>query len=442
MPADEHAFVGRPHRTLLVLTLPVMVSLVAEPLTGIVDTAFLARLGAAPTAALGVATMLLSSIFWIFNFLGVGTQTEVARGFGSTHTARARDACGLAMALALALGIALALLSWLLLGPAARFMSTDLEVQLAAITYLKIRLLGGPAVLVTTACFGALRGLQDMRTPLWIAVGANLANVVLDALLIFGVGSIPALGVAGAAWASTISHWGSALFAVAAVRSHIGLPRSVHWRKVGGLLAVGRDLIARTAMLFVFILISTRAATRAGVEAGAAHQAIRQFWMLTALVLDAFAMTAQSLIAFFVAAERIGLARRVAAVSCAWGLGAGALLSVGMALSRDTVALLLVPETARFAFPSAWLAAAAAQPLNALSFVTDGIHWGTRDYAYLRNAMFASTAIGCALLFAVDLQSDDALLFIWLTTGFWTGLRALFGIVRIWPGFGRGPLTA
>ena len=112
-------------------------------------------------------------------------------------------ATGLAMALALSLGIALALLSWSLLWPAARFMSTDLEVQLMSVTYLKIRLLGGPAVLLTTACFGALRGVQDMRTPLWIAVGANAANVILDALLIFGAGPIPALGVAGGTWLVT-----------------------------------------------------------------------------------------------------------------------------------------------------------------------------------------------------------------------------------------------
>ena len=47
VPADEHAFVGRPHRTLLALTAPLMVSLIAEPLTGVVDTAFVARLGGA-----------------------------------------------------------------------------------------------------------------------------------------------------------------------------------------------------------------------------------------------------------------------------------------------------------------------------------------------------------------------------------------------------------
>jgi len=85
-----HPFVRAPHRTMAMLSVPVMLSLVAEPLTGLVDTAFVARLGAGPLAALGVGTIALSSFFWIFNFLGIGTQTETARSLGQRRTERAR----------------------------------------------------------------------------------------------------------------------------------------------------------------------------------------------------------------------------------------------------------------------------------------------------------------------------------------------------------------
>ncbi|MBW2286212.1 MAG: MATE family efflux transporter, partial [Deltaproteobacteria bacterium] len=194
---DEHPFVSRPHRTLVRLTLPVLISLIAEPLTGLADTAFIAHLGAAPLAALGVGTVLLSSIFWVFNFLGIGTQTEVARATGSAKAEGAREAAGLALALATAIGCGIALLGWPFLDAAARFMSNDIGVQRDAIVYLQIRLLAAPAVLVTVAAFGALRGLQDMRTPLWIALGINALNLGLDPLLIFGAGPVPALGIAG-----------------------------------------------------------------------------------------------------------------------------------------------------------------------------------------------------------------------------------------------------
>jgi len=78
----DHPFHDASHKTLVTLSIPVMFSLVAEPLTGLVDTAFMARLGSSPMAALGVGTTILSGTFWAFNFLGIGSQTEVAQRVG------------------------------------------------------------------------------------------------------------------------------------------------------------------------------------------------------------------------------------------------------------------------------------------------------------------------------------------------------------------------
>jgi MATE family multidrug resistance protein len=422
------------------LSVPVLISLIAEPLTGLADTAFIARLGATPLAALGVGTVLLSSVFWVFNFLGIGTQTEVAHGLADPHDSHGRDTTGLALALALAIGVALAVVGWPCLEWAARFMSDDREIQLGAVAYLEIRLLAAPAVLVTVAAFGALRGLQDMRTPLWIAVGTNALNVALDPLLIFGVGPLPALGIAGAAWATAVAQWLGAVVAFEAVRRRLGLPPRIHWSDARGLLAVGRDLFFRTGLLLVFILLATRAATRIGVESGAAHQVIRQVWTFTALVLDAYAATAQSLIGYFLGAGRIALARRVAWIASLWAVGTGATLAGCMLLGEAAVARLLVPESARSVFAGAWLVAALAQPLNALSFATDGILWGARDYRYLRNAMFSATGLGTAGLFLQDLGASGSLEGIWLITTGWIGVRTGFGVARVWPGVGRSPL--
>jgi len=421
------------------LSVPVMISLVAEPLTGLVDTAFIARLGAAPLAALGVGTVLLSSVFWVFNFLGIGTQTEVAHGLGESRADHARDAAGLALAMALAIGLLLIAAGWPFLAVAARFMSDDAPVQEASIVYLRLRLLAAPAVLLMLAGFGALRGLQDMRTPLFIAVGTNVVNLVLDPLLIFGLGPFPALGIAGAAWATVIAHWAGAAAAVAAVRRRPGLPRRVHWADARNLLRVGRDLFLRTGLLLLFILISTRAATHAGVDAGAANQAIRQVWLFTGFLLDAYAAAAQSLIGYFLGAARPALARRVAAASIGWAVATGGVMAMAMVVGDAFVAQWLVPASAHDVFATAWLVAALAQPLNAVAFATDGVLWGARDYRYLRNGMFTATAIGCGLLTQVDLEAAGALDAIWWITLVWIVVRAVFGVVRVWPGIGKSP---
>jgi MATE family multidrug resistance protein len=437
---DSHAFVRSPHRTMLALSLPVLLSLIAEPLTGLADTAFVARLGPEPLAALGVATVLLSSIFWVFNFLGIGTQTAVARAHGAGALDEAGATVATALVSALASGLLLALLVWPFVAPLAGMMGAADAMRDAAVTYLRIRLIAAPAILVTIVAFGALRGVQDMRTPFWIAVTINVVNVLLCALLVFGAGPVPGFGVAGAASATAVSQLAGAAWAVVAVARALGPFTRVRARAVLDLLVVGRDLVLRTGLLLAFLLLATRAATHVGATAGAAHQAVRQVWILTALLLDAYAATAQTLVGFFLGGGRVALARRVAAVGCTWGLVTGVALTGAMLLATAPFAWLLVPTAASAAFPAAWRIAALAQPLNALSFVTDGVHWGTGDFRYLRNAMLLATLCGAGLLATVDLHAPGALVAIWRVTAIWIAIRALFGVIRVWPGVGRSPL--
>lgn len=440
--ADAHPFVARPHRTLLGLSVPVMLSLLAEPLTGVADTAFVARLGSAQAAALGIATALLSSGVWVFNFLGIGTQTEVARADGVGDRAEAREAATRALLLGVAIGAALAAAAFPFVEAAARWMGADGAVRGGTSAYLRVRLLGIPAMLALLVAFGALRGVQDMRTPLRLAVGVNAANIALDAVLIFGLGPAPRLGLAGAAWATTGSQWVGALLALHALRRRLGPPGRLRARGLRGLVRVGRDMVLRTGALLLFLLLATRVANRAGAEPGAAHQGIRQVWMLTAFLLDAFALSAQSLVGYFLGARRRVQARRVARVACGWALGTGALLASSLAMAEGAVAALLVPPDAREAFAAAWPVAVLALPANALSFATDGLHWGAGDFRYLRNAMLLATGAGALALAAIDPGAPGALVQVWLATGLWILLRAALGLVRIFPGVGRAPLAA
>jgi MATE family multidrug resistance protein len=438
---NPHPFRRAPHATLIRLSLPVLVSLAAEPITGAVDTAFVARLGAPSLAALGVGATLLSGVFWIFNFLGVGSQTEVAQRLGQQARQEAAAIGTLALGLGLLLGLAVLIAGYALIPFAVDFMAAAGDVYDDAVRYMRIRLFGAPAVLVTLAAFGILRGRQDMTAPLKIAAGLNLLNIVLDAWLIFGGGPLPALGIRGAALASALSQWFGAIWAVGVVRASIGL----HFRFVPAdlrrLLHIGGDMFLRTGLLTAFLVLTTRAATQIGSEAGAVHQAIRQIWVLTALLLDAFAISGQSLVGFFLGRGDLTQARRVAGFVCFWSFLAGILLAAAMGLGARWVALAMVPPAARALFPAAWIAALLFQPINAFAFATDGIHWGTGDFRYLRNVMLGASAVGALAVCLLDTTHPDALLRLWVITGGWVTLRALFGVLRIWPGLGRNPLA-
>lgn len=438
--SNSTQFLKSPLHTFFSLWVPVLFSLVAEPLTGLVDTAFVARLGADSLASLGVGTMVLSGVFWIFNFLSVGSQTEVSQALGRRDMERGIRIGSLAMLLALFAGLVLMLLAWLFAAPVANAMGAADTVHRQTVVYIQWRAGGAPAVLLTLTAFGVMYGLQDMRMPLVIAVSVNAMNILLDWTLIFGMGPIPAMGIAGAAAASAVSQWIGAGWAVYRVYRRLGFTPRIQMVDIRRLLQVGVDMFVRTGMLTVFLLLATRAATRLGPDAGAAHQAIRQVWVFTALFLDASAITAQSLIGWFVGSGQIAEARKVAGFVCLWSTLVGTMLAAAMLGGRHVIAAILVPPSALALFFPAWTAAAVTQPIGALAFVTDGIHWGTGDFRYLRNVVALATACGGLGLWMLGDGHPALLTGIWWITGLWISIRACFGLLRIWPAIGNSPL--
>lgn len=365
----------------------------------------------------------------------------MAKDEGGGNHDHAVKVVSLAIMMAACIGIFLMLGAMPVLKSIGSLLGAAGAVNELACEYMFYRLLGAPAVLVSIACFGALRGAQDMRTPLYVAVGINLINLLLDWLLIFGVGPFPELGVAGAAIASTVSQWIGAAWGLVVVAQSVGLTFHIRGAGVAKLLKIGGDLFVRTGMVLLFLALCTRVANHAGANEGAAYQAIRQFFIFAALFLDAFAITGQSLVGYFLGAGEVRYARSVARVVCIWSVGTGLAMCAAMIVGENGVAWLLVPPDALLVFGPAWWVVALTQPLGALSFATDGIHWGTGDFRYLRNAMIVASCLAGGLVYSLEqLQPVHILVYIWMATALWTFIRAAFGLVRIWPGIGGAPL--
>ncbi|MBI0383258.1 MATE family efflux transporter, partial [Streptomyces albiflaviniger] len=188
-------------REIIALALPAFGALVAEPLFVMVDSAVVGHLGTAQLAGLGVAAALLATAVNIFVFLAYATTAAVARRVGAGDLAGAirqgMDGIWLALLLGAAV-IAVALPT--APGLVDLFGASDTAAPYA-ITYLRISTLGIPAMLVVLAATGVLRGLQDTRTPLYVAIGGFGANAALNATLVYGAG----LGIAGSAWGTVIA---------------------------------------------------------------------------------------------------------------------------------------------------------------------------------------------------------------------------------------------
>ncbi|HKK33244.1 MAG TPA: MATE family efflux transporter, partial [Desulfomicrobiaceae bacterium] len=173
---------------------------------------------------------------------------------------------------------------------------------------------------------------------------------------------------------------------------------------------------------------------------GAAHQAIRQVFVFTVLFLDCFAITGQSLVGYFVGKRDMEQVFKAARTVCLWSFGTGVMLCLCMLLGQNAVAVALVPEESWPLFFSGWTVAAVLQPINSLSFATDGIHWGTGDFTFLRNVMILAASAGMIGVWAGEwMKMANPMIWIWAMTGVWCTVRAVFGMARIWPGIGKSP---
>jgi MATE family multidrug resistance protein len=298
-----------------------------------------------------------------------------------------------------------------------------------------------PAVLVVTVAHGVFRGHQDTKTPMWVAAGISVINLILDPILIFGLG----WGLAGAAWATMVAQWVGALVFVAifAARRAEYLLR-FRWPAADALrplLGAGRALVIRSGSLLAAFTLATAVATRQGDEVVAAHQVAVQLWIFLALVVDALAIAAQALIGLNLRGQRaiaIAYSRRL----LRWGVVGGVVLMVLMGLGRWVLPDVFSndPGVVR-QVGSVYGFIVLMQPMNAVVFVWDGIAIGASRFAFLAGSTVASAVATAAVLVVVQLRS-------WGLTGVWWALVAMmlvrFGSLLWWHltgplGSGRDP---
>ncbi len=197
---------GARDREILRLAVPAFLTLAAEPLFLLADAAVVGHLGTAPLAGLGIAAAVLQTAVGLCVFLAYGTTASVARhlGAGDTRGALAQGVDGIW--LAVLLGAVTTVLGIALTDQLVGLFGASPEVSEQAATYLRIALLGTIPLLVMLATTGVLRGLQDTRTPLYVAVLGNALNIVLNVWLVYGLD----LGIAGSAWGSVLAQVASA----------------------------------------------------------------------------------------------------------------------------------------------------------------------------------------------------------------------------------------
>jgi putative MATE family efflux protein len=421
-----------PLREIARLAGPALPVLAAEPLYLLVDTAVVGRLGAVPLAGLAIAAVLFAQVTGQLNFLSYGTTARAARLHGAGHRAAAVGEGVQATWLALAVGLLVLGVGQLVAWPVARVLGDGGAVAAAAESWLRVALFGAPLVLVTLAGNGWMRGVQDTARPLRYVLAGNALSAVLCAPLVHGLGAFAGLGLVGSAVANLVGQTvGAGLFLLALHRERAVAPAGepVSLRPVPALLraqlSMGRDLLVRSLAFQACFLSAAAVAARFGAATVAAHQVVLQLWFFMALVLDAVAIAAQSLVGAALGGGDVPRARALARQVGGYGLVLGTAFGVLFAALAGVLPRVFTQDPAVLAaVPAAWWFFAGMQPLAGVVFALDGVLMGAGDAAYLRTWTLAAAAGGFLPLVWASLA------FGWGLVGIWTGLL-LFVVLRL-----------
>lgn len=385
------------HGRVLKIALPIVLSGATVPLIGAVDTAVVSQTGAiAPTGGVGIGAVILSTIYWVFGFLRMGTTGLVGQAEGAGDRAEVSALLSRALLIALAAGLGLMLLQGMIFRGAFWLSPASDEVEGLAEEYLSIRIWSAPAAIAVYALTGWLIAMEQTGRVLILQLVMNGVNIVLDLWFVLGLG----WGVSGVAIATVIAEVTGATLGLwlcaAAFRGNDwrDWPRVFDRARVINMALINRDILLRSAALMAIFTSFTLFGARLGDVTLAVNQVLIQFLTVSAYALDGFAHAAETLVARAVGRRDVARVRRAGLLCAFWGLVAAGLLAVVYGLFGPMLIDIMhkgveVQQAARGYL--IWVALAPL--LGVWAFTLDGIFIGATRGADLRNMMMLSLCV-------------------------------------------------
>ena len=405
--------------------------LAAEPLYLLFDTAVVGRLGAVSLAGLAIGGLIVTVVASQLTFLSYGTTARAARFHGAGDRAAAVREGVQATWLAAGVGLAVLIVVQLAAAPLVSVIGGPGPIADAALPWLRIAILAAPAILISLAGNGWMRGVQDTVRPLRYVVIGFAVSAVLCPLLVYGWLGMPRWGLAGSAVANLVGQWLAALLFLRALGRE-GVPLRPDRAVLRAQLVMGRDLVVRTLAFQACFVSAAAVAARFGAAALAAHQVVLQLWSFLALVLDSLAIAAQSLVGAALGAGQVRGAKQVAVRVVGFSAATAAVLAGVLALGAPLFPALFTDDRAVLnAIGVPWWFLVAQLPLAGIVFALDGVLLGAGDAAFMRTATVVSAMVGFLPLTWLSLVFGWGLAGIWAGLSAFIVLRLVFGAWRV-----------
>jgi MATE family multidrug resistance protein len=385
------------HSRVLKIALPIVLSNATVPILGAVDTGVVGQLGeAAPIGAVGIGAVILSTIYWIFGFLRMGTTGLAAQARGAGDDAETGALLMRGLLLAGGAGLFFILAQALVFWGAFTLAPASAEVEGLARQYLEIRIWGAPATIGLYAVTGWLIAMERTRGVFLLQIWMNGLNIVLDLWFVLGLG----WGVEGVAIATLIAEWSGLALGLWLCGSAFAGDQWHDWARIFDrvrikrMMQVNGDIMVRSVLLNLSFTTFLFLGADLGDVTLAANQVLIQLLQMTAFALDGFAFSAEALVGGAVGARDPARLRRAAIVSSYWGVGFSVALALvfwwgGPALIDLMATAPEVRETARHYL--IWVALAPL--ISVASFMFDGIYIGATWTRDMRIAMIQAVGI-------------------------------------------------
>ncbi|MEO1679416.1 MAG: MATE family efflux transporter [Pseudomonadota bacterium] len=388
------------HRRVMSVALPIVLSNVTVPILGAVDTGVVGQLGeAAPIGAVGLGAVILSTVYWIFGFLRMGTVGLVGQAEGRGDAAEVSAILSRALLIAGAGGLAIIALQLPIISGALLISDPGDEVATLTQDYLSIRIWSAPFAIATYAFTGWLVAMERTGAVFLIQVVINGLNIILDVVFVLGFG----WGVEGVAAATVIAEVVGGLYGLWLCRAAFARPdwkdaaRVFAHEKIVTMMVLNGDILIRSALLMAIFTSFTVLAARLGEVPLAANTVLVNFLFIVAHALDGFAFAAETLVARAFGRRDRARVRRASALTSIWGMAICVVLSLTFALAGGALIDVMAtsPDVREEARRYLWWMVAA--PIaGAPGWMFDGIFIGATRSADMRNMMIVSAILYAA----------------------------------------------
>lgn len=415
------------------MAIPALIAGIAEPVLSITDTAIIGNIESNATeslAAVGIVGAFISMLIWVFGQIRSAISSIISQYVGANKLEDIKELPAQAIAIVVLGSLVVLAISYPFSRQIFQFYNASEEILEYCISYFNIRIFGFPFALLVFAIFGTFRGLQNTYYPMIIAIVGALLNIVLDIVFVYGLeGYIPAMHIKGAAYASVIAQIVMAIISVLLFLKKTNLSLKItfpYHPEIKRLLGMMGNLFIRTIALNVALYFATSYATDYGAAYIAAYTISLNIWLLGAFMIDGYSSAGNILAGKLLGAKDYESLLKLSKILFRYGIIVGSFMALIGLLFYNSIGKIFTKEQVVLEqFYTIFWIVLITQPINAITFIFDGMFKGMGEMKYLRNLLILSTGLVFIPTLLIFDYLDYKLIAIWIAFTFWILARGL-----------------